>query len=1764
MTKSMKKKTGMKFRMFSMIIAASVLASSINVPVLAQNVQTVQAGEMSVSDNETASTEKAVSWNDKSLIANDEAKVTEEVSETDNKEVMEEVSEAVNETENMEETVAEDSVIEAVSGNTILGNDTGVINTYDVKTDSETGTAVVDSADEFHAALENEKVSVIQVNANLSGLGETTGMLPLVIDRDLTIQGVTGDTTLSIRYLGIVLGADVTFKDIRIEMGTVESNAVVANGYCLTLQNVSIISTSTSASENNRYIPLFCGGIIGYTYGNIPAPGENGTVILEGTCKVGDIYAGSLTHMNTLSSQYNGNAQIMIGNSVTVGNVYGCGGRESMGESAGNLIYSGAEYSVTGNVDVTLYDSLVKKVIGFNGKTAVNYQGSGNLGIPTLKNISSLKVSSGELQPTADSSFDNVSPALSVAAGAMLWIDLFGDMTVGNFSGGGELIIGQEQKLTISGSATGSTKVYIGGTQYTSAGLQSSRKPISEHTYIEAAHAEEENFNFIDWDNTPEINPVFESDGSSGGSWITPKIIIRLNNVAFEEQQYEFDRDSYGYDDIEIPLVTDFTEESIWFASLGTIKLEVTINGKQTEAEEDEYGYINYKADGLEFYIYRDIYTDNPVSGLVITNANQTGLPFPGTYRISFTVPAEYMESQQSLTVEVDLVITGEVEIISIDKPTAQTNLKWNGKEQTGIFKGTGYTLTGDYKATEVGNYTAKAVLDNNYAWTDGSTDELELQWSIDKAEIEIAEVFIEEKNYDGTTEANVTEIIFSGMQNEEQLEQDVDFTANAVFDSAEAGGDKTVSVAVTLKDTEKANHYVLKNPLFELTNQEIREPETNIQFEVQFITYIQETIETQKVDSGQKVTEPEELKRSGYTFDGWYTSDEVFDDTTKWDFENCVVSKNMTLYAKWELKYKVAAPKASLPAGEVEAGTKVYLSSETNGVEIYYTTDDTIGSDISKENGALYTDAIIVEEAVTIYAIASKDGYKNSEVLTVSYTVKPEDWGEIQENDILELKEMGITSPSDVPKGFWIAGVSDCDYMGKAITFPEMRVYSHKRKLTEKVDYTVKYSNNTNAGMAKITITGKGNYSGTYTKEFEILRLDLKNAIIEQSTILVKSNNKVQKKTNKVSYVVGDKTVTLKASKDFIYEYPGTDKNQDDYDKNAFKAAGDYTVKLQGKGNYEGTAQFTQVIVEDEMTLMSSLKYTIKDGKYSEGEAIVPSVLVKHGKDELEGQLATDAEDASQKLMEAQRAEGDERYPFDYIYYCENNREIGTAKITFTGIEKNGFVGTLTKTYKITGNALKSAKVKELYSSYPWTGSTIDPFVNVEGEKAYLLYGTKTLKGISEAAYNSGSLNQEEQRSYDYVYQLSGNTEIGKATLVLTGINEYTGTVTKTFKITGKSISSVKVDGINKEGYEYNGKSWEPAGTVDGTDVPEGFKVYFAQTSKTKEIELAKRNDYKIEYQKNKNKGTATLIITGINGYTGVKKVNFKIYAYKMNQEEDRIQIEFKDSVKTVPYQKNGSAPVVTVKDNETNEILTLNQDYTVKYKNNKEVGNTTKKPTVIITGKGNYAGSKEDHFIIENSCLENVTVKVNHVVYKEKANICKPTITLTDSNGKKLSAGTDYDRKIVYTYAKDVEVTQMINRKPETVSRFEGDEVDIKDIVPIGAEITATVTGIKNYAGTKGDKSEESVVFRYIAGDVSKASVKVENQIYTGKPMEPGKDEITVKIGGTALEKTDYEIVGYSNNVAKGTAKVTIRGIGNYGGEKTVTFKINSKKVN
>ncbi len=81
----------------------------------------------------------------------------------------------------------------------------------------------------------------------------------------------------------------------------------------------------------------------------------------------------------------------------------------------------------------------------------------------------------------------------------------------------------------------------------------------------------------------------------------------------------------------------------------------------------------------------------------------------------------------------------------------------------------------------------------------------------------------------------------------------------------------------------------------------------------------------------------------------------------------------------------RVANPVFTPGAGAVIAGTKVVISTTTEGAEIHYTVDGTEPTAAS----TLYTEAIEVSEAMTIKAIAVKEGAEDSEVVTAEYTIR-------------------------------------------------------------------------------------------------------------------------------------------------------------------------------------------------------------------------------------------------------------------------------------------------------------------------------------------------------------------------------------------------------------------------------------------------------------------------------------------------------------------------------------------------------------------------------------------------------------------------------------------------------------------------------------------------------------------------------------------------------------------------------------------------------
>lgn len=116
--------------------------------------------------------------------------------------------------------------------------------------------------------------------------------------------------------------------------------------------------------------------------------------------------------------------------------------------------------------------------------------------------------------------------------------------------------------------------------------------------------------------------------------------------------------------------------------------------------------------------------------------------------------------------------------------------------------------------------------------------------------------------------------------------------------------------------------------------------------------------------------------------------------------------------------------------------------------------------------------------------------------------------------------------------------------------------------------------------------------------------------------------------------------------------------------------------------------------------------------------------------------------------------------------------------------------------------------------------------------------------------------------------------------------------------------------------------------------------------------------DDISVTYENNINVGTATIIYTGKNNYTGEIRKNFKI-------TEASITDDMIANIPSVTYNTKAHTPDVTV----TFEGSTLEagKDYDVAYTNNINAGTAT----VTVTGKGNFTGTASKTFTINKAGL-------------------------------------------------------------------------------------------------------------------------------------------------------------------------------------------------
>ena len=157
----------------------------------------------------------------------------------------------------------------------------------------------------------------------------------------------------------------------------------------------------------------------------------------------------------------------------------------------------------------------------------------------------------------------------------------------------------------------------------------------------------------------------------------------------------------------------------------------------------------------------------------------------------------------------------------------------------------------------------------------------------------------------------------------------------------------------------------------------------------------------------------------------------------------------------------------------------------------------------------------------------------------------------------VLETAEIPALSRISISKASVTLSTSAYAYDGKAKK-PGVTVKLNGKTLKNGTDYTVSYSNNTKVGTAKVTITGKGNYTGSVSKTFSIKNNFKKATVSGISTKAFTGKNITQSITVKYN------GKTLKNGTDYTVSYSNN------------KKIGTATVKIAGKGSYTGTATKT------------------------------------------------------------------------------------------------------------------------------------------------------------------------------------------------------------------------------------------------------------------------------------------------------------------------------------------------------------------------------------------------------------------------------------------------------------------------------------------------------------------------------------------------------------------------------------------------------------
>ena len=243
------------------------------------------------------------------------------------------------------------------------------------------------------------------------------------------------------------------------------------------------------------------------------------------------------------------------------------------------------------------------------------------------------------------------------------------------------------------------------------------------------------------------------------------------------------------------------------------------------------------------------------------------------------------------------------------------------------------------------------------------------------------------------------------------------------------------------------------------------------------------------------------------------------------------------------------------------------------------------------------------------------------------------------------------------------VANVSSQTYTGNGIS-PLPTITYNNKTLKKDTDYTLSYSNNINAGTATITITGKGNFTGTTSKTFSISARAMSDTSVANISSQTYTGNVISPLPT-ITY----NNKTLKKDTDYTLSYSDNIN------------VGTATITITGKGNFAGTTSKTfsisaRAMSDTSVANISSQTYT--------GNVISPLPTITYNNKTLKKDT-------------------------DYTLSYSDNINVGTATITITG--KGNFTGMTSMTFIITQKSAEKLNISEIANQI-YTGKKIKPNV--------------------------------------------------------------------------------------------------------------------------------------------------------------------------------------------------------------------------------------------------------------------------------------------------------------------------------------------------------------------------------------------------------------------------------------------------------------------